>query len=179
MNYPVLRFYSPFTFVAESGCMTETLQRSDHGQRTRTLVVATAVLLLLHAVLQGAGSATFWQPCADSGNESDACMYLQYEAPTPWWSYLSWLWLVEIGLLIAAIVALGRSGRPAWPAVTALVFVVLFNLVVDYGFTPAFNGGYTSADSPPGFGMIGAVGIGAAGCILPIALLRRKRSPRA
>jgi len=179
MIYSVLRFYTPFTFVAKSCRMTETLQRSDQGQRTRTLLVATAALLLLHAVLQGVGAATFWQPCADSGNESDACMYLQYEAPTPWWSYLSWLWPVEIGLLIAAIVALGRSGRQAWPAISALVLIVLFNLVVDFGFTPAFNGGYTSADSPPGFGMIGAFGIGAAGCILPIALLRRKRSPRA
>jgi hypothetical protein len=179
MKYSVLRFCYPFTFVVDSGRMTETLQRSDLGLRTRTLVVAIAALLLLHAVLQGVGAATFWRPCADNGNASDACMYLQYEAPTPWWSYLSWLWLVEIGLLIAAIVALGRSGRRAWPAITALVFVVLFNLVVDYGFTPAFNGGYTSADSPPGYGLIGAVGIGIAGCVLPIALLRRKPQPRA
>jgi len=144
--------------------------------RTRVLVGVTSLLLLVHAVLQGVGAAAFWQPCVDDGFLSDACAYLQYEVPTPWWAYLSWLWLVEIALLILALVGANRSARRIWPAVSALGLVVLCNTVTDYVITPAFNGGYTSADSPPGFGIFSAVAVGIAGCLLPLMLLPRVKA---
>ena len=149
---------------------------SPGGWRTRVLVGVASLLLLMHAVLQGIGAVRFWQPCVDEGYLSDACAYLQYEVPTPWWSYLSWLWLIEIALLIIVLVGANRSGRRIWPAISALVLVVLCNTITDYVITPAFNGGYTSADSPPGFGIFSAVAIGLAGCLLPLTLLPRLKA---
>jgi hypothetical protein len=49
------------------------------------------------------------------------------------------------------------------------------NVLTDYVLTPAFNGGYTSADSAPGHGMFGAVGVALAGCVLAVTLVPRKR----
>jgi hypothetical protein len=153
------------------------MQITQRGARREWRMVgtvgATNLLLLTHAVLQGVGAATYWRPCATDGSASDACMYLQYEAPTPWWAYLGWLWVVEIALVVTVLLINHRSGRQLWPAVTALVFDVLCNSAIDYAITPAFNGGYTSADSPPGHGLFGAVGIGIAGCVLPFVLLPR------
>jgi hypothetical protein len=145
-------------------------------RRVATVFVAlTTVLLLVHAVLQGVGAGVFWQPCFDVGQNSDACMFLQYEAATPWWAQLSWLWPVEIVLLITVLVFVGTTGQRSWPAVTALVLVALCNVITDYVITPAFNGGFTSADSPPGHGVFGAVGIGVAGCIVALTLLPRRK----
>jgi hypothetical protein len=148
-------------------------------QRTATIVVLiTTLLLLVHAALQGVGAGAFWQPCFDVGQNSDACMFLQYEAATPWWAQLTWLWPVEIALLIVVLVAVGRSGQRSWPAITALALVALCNVLTDYVITPAFNGGYTSADSPPGHGVFGAVGIGVAGVVVALTLLPRRHPER-
>jgi len=156
--------------------MGEMESGSRGRSRTRVLVGVTSLLLLVHAVLQGTGAATFWQPCVTDGFLSDACAYMQYEEPTPWWAYLSWLWLIEIALLIIVLVGANRSGRRIWPAVSALGLVVLCNTITDYVITPAFNGGYTSADWPPGFGIFGAVAVGIAGCLLPLMLLPRLKA---
>lgn len=147
----------------------------------RAGIAALAAVLLVHAALQGFGAAAFWRPCAEVGFLSDACMYLQYEAPVPWWSWLAWLWPVEVAALIAAVVVAGRAvdGRAVAQrpvahrglVFAALVLVVICNMVTDYVITPAFNGGYTSADSPPGFGIFGAVGIGAAGIALALSVV--------
>lgn len=137
------------------------------------MVAATAVLLVAHGALQWVGALTFWRPCFDSGYDSDICMFLQYEAATPWWWNLSWLWPVEIALVIVALVLARRSHSRSWPALAALVLVAVCNIVTDYVLTPAFNGGYTSADAAPGHGMFGAVGIALAGCVLPVTLVPR------
>lgn len=153
--------------------MTEPNARSTRRSNGVIVMVASA-LLLAHAVLLGVGAASFWWPCFAIGQTSHECFYLQYEAPTPWWAHLSWLWPVEIALLIIVLVVANRSGRLLWPATSALVFVVLCNTITDYVITPAFNGGYTSADSPPGHGLFGAVGLGIAGCLLPLSLRQRR-----
>ncbi len=116
----------------------------------------TALLCAAHAIAQGIGAADFWQPCFAEGYTSAVCMWLQYEAPMPGWMYLGYLWLVEVGLAIAVLVAATRAGRAVRTAVVALIVVVLSNPITDYGFAPVLNGGYTSADAAPAFGYLGA-----------------------
>jgi hypothetical protein len=151
---------------------------ASRGRAGMMLVVGTAVLLLTHAVLQGVAAGGFWRPCFEAGYNSEVCMYLQYEAPTPWWAHLSWLWPIEMVLLITVLVVARGSRLRAWPALAALVLVAVCNVLTDYVLTPAFNGGYISADAAPGFGIVGGVGVGLAGCVLLFALVLRSAHGR-
>ncbi|KQQ03403.1 hypothetical protein ASG06_07710 [Rathayibacter sp. Leaf185] len=40
------------------------------------------------------------------------------------------------------------------------------SILIDLVFTPAINGGYTSADNPPGLGLIGAVFLAIGGALM-------------
>lgn len=123
------------------------------------LRIAAGVLaawLLTHALIQGIGAATFWQPCFELGYGSDACAFLQYEAPSPRWVDLMIVWLAEAPVSIAVFaLALAAHARVAL-SLGALLAVVMSNMITDYVVTPALNGGYTSADNAPGFGLFGA-----------------------
>lgn len=140
--------------------MTKTVPARSHWSRASILLavlsVAVGVLLLGHAAVQGIGAAIFWGPCWSEGHESAACSFLQYEAPSPAWLLPYWVWFVEVLLAFVVIVASVAAGRRVGTAGLALVAVLASSLLVDYVFTPIINGGHTSADNPPGFGLIGA-----------------------
>jgi hypothetical protein len=119
----------------------------------------------------------FWAPCFTLGHTSAACEYLQYEAPGPRWLGLMAWWPLEV--IAAAIVVALSFGTRTTLAFAALGCVLLSNMVTDYVLTPLFNGGYTSADNPPGFGMFGAVLLAASGVLLVlIVALPARRAHR-
>ena len=120
----------------------------------RRIVVVGAVVLLVHAVAQAVGAASFWEPCFEDGYDSDVCMDLQYNTDMPWWASIHPLWPIEIALCVAA-----------------LIVVITCNQIVDYGLTPALNGGYMSADAAPGYGFFGAGAVGVAGILLLLTLV--------
>ncbi|MWV51393.1 hypothetical protein GRS96_19155 (plasmid) [Rathayibacter sp. VKM Ac-2803] len=120
------------------------------------LAVAVGVLLLGHAAVQGIGAAMFWGPCWSEGYDSVACNFLQYQAPTPAWVLPFWVWFVEVLLALVVIAGCVVAGRRLGTAGLALVAVLMSSVLIDLVFTPMVNGGYSSADEPPGFGLIGA-----------------------
>lgn len=132
-------------------------------RRARLVIVFRALALIAalatgaQAVAQGLGASTFWAPCFALGYDSDACMYLQYRAPAPdWFALFAW-WPAQVALAIAVVIV-GAVARARFAlAVPALGSVALANVLFDYSFTPMVNGGYVSADDPPGFGLVGAV----------------------
>lgn len=128
----------------------------------RTLVYLTAMLCVVHAVMQAIGSWTFWAPCFAegfgnlAGYDSDECMYLQYEAETPLWMHLGHVWLLEMALSVMIVVfAMTRAAR-RWAAGVAVVLIALSNPLIDYVVAIPLNGGYSSADAAPTFGLFGA-----------------------
>ncbi|MCJ1688131.1 hypothetical protein [Rathayibacter sp. VKM Ac-2927] len=130
------------------------------------LAVAVGVLLMGHAAVQGIGAANFWAPCWSEGFESAACDFLQYEAPSPAWLLPYWVWFVEVLLALVVIVAAVAAGRRLGTAGLALVAVLASSALIDSAFTPMINGGHTSADDPPGFGLIGAAFLAFAGALM-------------
>ncbi|MDY0914519.1 hypothetical protein [Rathayibacter festucae] len=139
------------------------------------LAVAFGVFLLGHATVQGIGAATFWGPCWSDGYDSAACNFLQYQAPTPEWVLPFWVWFVEVLLALVVIAGCVVAGRRLGTAGLALVAVLASSVLVDLVFTPMVNGGYSSADEPPGFGLIGAGFLAVGGVLmLRIALPYRR-----
>lgn len=130
------------------------------------LSVVVGLLLLVHAGVQGIGAAIFWSPCWSEGQESAACYFLQYEAPQPAWLLPTWVWFVEVLLALVVIVASVAAGRRVGTAGLALVAVLASSALIDAVFTPLINGGHTSADEPPGFGLIGAVLLAIGGVLM-------------
>ncbi|MWV47963.1 hypothetical protein GRS96_01585 [Rathayibacter sp. VKM Ac-2803] len=130
------------------------------------LSVVAGLLLLGHAAVQGIGAATFWRPCWSEGYESAACSILQYEAPSPAWLAPLWVWFAEVLLALVVIGASVAAGRRLGTAGLALVAVLASSILIDLVFTPAINGGYTSADNPPGLGLIGAVFLAIGGVLM-------------
>jgi hypothetical protein len=152
---------------------------SGRTAAARILAAVAAIVVLVHAVLQATGSLEFWAPCFAFGHTSGACSYLQYEAPGPWWLGLMAWWPVEV-IATAVVCALSFGARTRTTlAFVAFGCVLLSNMVTDYVLTPLFNGGFTSADNPPGFGMFGAVLLGASGVLLVlVAVLPARRADR-
>jgi len=154
--------------------------RPAHRRGARIVLVVTAlitgVVMLAHSAVQGLGAYRFWTPCWQDGYESDVCQYLQYEVVSPAWLAPLWVWAVEVALAIVVLVAASRAAGRTPFAVAALICVLASSLVVDYSLTPLVNGGYTSADNPPGFGLIGAVAMAAGGLLLLLALVPRRAS---
>lgn len=130
------------------------------------LSVVVGVLLLAHAAVQGIGAALFWRPCWSQGYESAACSFLQYEATTPLELLPFWLWFAEVLLALVVIGASVAAGRRLGTAGLALVAVLASSVLIDLVFTPAINGGHTSADEPPGAGLIGAAFLMVAGALM-------------
>jgi len=130
------------------------------------LSVVVGVLLLAHAAVQGIGAAVFWRPCWSQGYESAACSFLQYEATTPLELLPFWLWFAEVLLALVVIGASVAAGRRLGTAGLALVAVLASSVLIDLVFTPAMNGGHTSADEPPGAGLIGAAFLVVAGALM-------------
>ncbi|OOB91760.1 hypothetical protein B0T42_04105 [Rathayibacter sp. VKM Ac-2630] len=128
--------------------------------------VAVGILLLGHAAVQGIGAAVFWRPCWTEGYESEACAFLQYEAASPLQLLPFWLWFVEVLLALVVIGASVAAGRRLGTAGLALVAVLASSVLIDLVFTPAINGGHTSADEPPGAGLIGAAFLLVAGALM-------------
>lgn len=155
--------------------ITETAPRGTARVVLALVASASAVLLLGHAAVQGVGALVFWQPCWSQGYGSEACAYLQYEAPTPEWVAPLWVWFAELLLSIAVLVLAMRAQGRIVPAAFALPAVLGSSILVDYVFTPAINGGYISADNPPGFGLIGAVCQAAAGLLLLVTAVPPRR----
>lgn len=155
--------------------ITETAPRGTARVVLALVASASAVLLLGHAAVQGVGALVFWQPCWSQGYGSEACAYLQYEAPTPEWVAPLWVWFAELLLSIAVLVLAMRAQGRIVPAAFALPAVLGSSILVDYVFTPAINGGYISADNPPGFGLIGAVCQAAAGVLLLVTAVPPRR----
>ncbi|QHC62719.1 hypothetical protein GSU69_08515 [Rathayibacter festucae] len=159
--------------------ITKTVPGSDRKTASiflSVLSVGVGVLLLGHAAVQGIGAAVFWRPCWSEGYESDVCNFLQYEAPTPAWLLPFWVWFVEVLLALIVIAACVAAGRRLGTAGLALVAVLASSLLIDLIFTPMINGGYSSADEPPGFGLIGA-GFLALGGLLTLRVAVPYRRP--
>ncbi|KQQ21802.1 hypothetical protein ASF48_00675 [Rathayibacter sp. Leaf299] len=155
--------------------ITETAPRGTARLVLALVAFASGVLLLSHAAVQGVGALSFWQPCWMQGYDSGACAYLQYEAPTPEWLAPLWVWFAELLLSIAVLALSMRAQGRIVPAAFALLAVLGSSILVDYVFTPAVNGGYLSADNPPGFGLIGAVCQAVAGVLLLVTAVPPRR----
>lgn len=134
--------------------------------RLRITAGVLGLVCLGHAALQGVGAAMFWRECFALGATSAACSFAQYEAPSPWWLVLQYAgWPVETALaLVMAALAFALAQRRR-TALASLIFVVSSNFLADYVLTPLFNGGYDSADNPPGYGLYGAVLLAVAGVL--------------
>lgn len=163
--------------------IAETVSDRHHKAGARILLAllagGSAVALLAHAAVQGFGAVTFWSPCWSEGYTSGACDYLQYQAPTPGWIAPVWVWFAEVLLALVVIGVSVAAGSRVGSAGLALVAVLASSLLIDYVFTPAIDGFSTSADNPPGFGLIGAVAQAVAGSLmLRVAIPRRRRSTR-
>jgi len=154
--------------------ITETAPRGTARVVLALVAFASGVLLLSHAAVQGVGALAFWQPCWSQGYGSGACASLQYEAPTPEWLAPLWVWFAELLLAIAVLALSMRAQGRIVPAAVALLAVLGSSILVDYVFTPAINGGYLSADNPPGFGLIGAACQAVAGVLLVTAVPPRR-----
>ncbi|WP_129587994.1 hypothetical protein [Rathayibacter oskolensis] len=161
--------------------MTRTASARTHRSRASILLtvlsVVVGVLLLGHAALQGVGAVMFWRPCWSEGYESAECSSLQYETPSPVSLLPFWMWFVEVLLALVAIGASVAAGRRLRSAGLALVAVLASNLLIDYVLTPVVNGGYSSADDPPGFGLIGAAFLAIAGALMLRVAIPDRRPP--
>ncbi|AJW80166.1 hypothetical protein [Clavibacter michiganensis] len=150
----------------------------DRRRRAFIVLVVSAlvagVVMLAHSVVQGLGAYRFWTPCWVEGYESEICQRLQYEVVSPAWLAPLWVWAVEVALAVLVLVAASRAGGRVGFAVAALICVVASSVIVDYALTPLVNGGYMSADDPPGFGLIGAAAMAAGGALLLLALIPRR-----
>ena len=131
----------------------------------RALALLTAAVVLWHAATQASGAAETWRPCFEQSYESAVCSFQQYEAEPASWHRLFWLWWGEMALAVVVLVGSWRSRHFRRLAFAAAVAVLASNLVLDYVLTPAFNGGYTSADDSPGFGFFGAACLAIAGVL--------------
>lgn len=150
--------------------MTGTVPAPVRRRRKSILLVALSMavgmLLLGHAAVQGIGATVFWRPCWSEGYESAACSFLQYEATSPLQLLPFWLWFVEVLLALVVTGASVAAGRRLGTAGLALVAVLASSVLIDLVFTPAINGGHTSADEPPGAGLIGAAFLAVAGALM-------------
>ncbi|PPF60406.1 hypothetical protein C5C13_03695 [Clavibacter michiganensis] len=151
------------------------------GARIVLVVTAliTGVAMLVHSAVQGRGASRFWAPCWQEGYESGICQHLQYEVVSPAWLAPLWVWAVEVALAVVVLVAASRAAGRIRSAVAALICVLASSLIVDYVMTPMVNGGYTSADDPPGFGLLGAAAMAASGALLLVVAMPRCARPPA
>ncbi|KQQ08661.1 hypothetical protein [Rathayibacter sp. Leaf296] len=152
--------------MAMTGIVPAPVRRRRPSILLAALSVVVGVLLLAHAAVQGIGAAVFWRPCWSQGYESAACSFLQYEATTPLELLPFWLWFAEVLLALVVIGASVAAGRRLGTAGLALVAVLASSVLIDLVFTPAINGGHTSADEPPGAGLIGAAFLVVAGALM-------------
>jgi hypothetical protein len=140
--------------------------------------VVSGIGLLVHSLVQGVGAARYWEPCWSEGYDSAACSYLQHDAPSPSWLGPVWLWAVEVLLAVVVLVGTAMTRGRVRVAGWALGAAVASSLLVDHLLTPMVDGGYVSADSPPGSGLIGAVAMAVAGALLLVTAIPA-RAPRA
>ncbi|PPF46326.1 hypothetical protein C5C44_13660 [Rathayibacter sp. AY1F6] len=152
------------------------LSRKGASILLSVLAAAAGVLLLIHAAVQGIGAATFWGPCWSDGYESAACNYLQYEAPAPAFFLPFWVWIAEVLAALVVVVGSIAAERRIVTAGLALVAVLASSLLFDMVFTPMINGGYSSADEPPGFGLIGASFLAVSGVLMLRVAIPTRRS---
>ncbi|WP_230674194.1 hypothetical protein [Rathayibacter sp. Leaf248] len=158
--------------MAITGTVPAPVRRHRESILLAVLSATVGMLLLAHAAAQGIGAAVFWRPCWTEGYESAACSFLQYEAVSPLQLLPFWLWFAEVLLALAVIGASVAAGRRLGTAGLALVAVLASSALIDLVFTPAINGGHTSADEPPGAGLIGAAFL-----VVAAALMFRVATP--
>lgn len=149
--------------------------------RWRLLLAVTGAACLVGSGITIALVLAEWSPCfapPPDGRphfDSRECIRLQ----TNFRGDAAWiLWCAAVAVTLASVVAARVRRGPGIPYLAALVPLAAGFLLIDYLITPTVNGGYSSHDSPPGFGVWTCACVAAAGALLLVfAVILRPVSP--